>query len=420
LIRTPAHREPIVITGIGMVASVGGDRESVWQAVQRGESGARSLSGLPAIPDGLMIGAPVDIPLEHPGQLKGIALCQQTAQEALLDAEVNLASVDLDRFGCAISGQMGDTSWVGTRLGLPSESGAGDVPWWQQWLPNSACSMVANRFRLAGPRLSHSVACASGLIEVLSAIRAIRDSQCDIALAGSAEAFHPLFAAGFRQMKVLAEHDDPRQACRPFDVDRRGFVMGEGAAMFVVERQSHALARGAPIYVELAGGKMLADAHHVTGLDAESEALAYLISATLKDADLSPREVGYINAHGTGTHQNDIVESRGIRRAFGRAADGTCVSATKSMLGHLVNAAGSVELAITVLALRDGFAPPTLNLTRQDPQCDLDCIPMIGRNGAYQNALKLSVAFGGHLAAVALRRWEAAHSRPHLPARRAA
>jgi 3-oxoacyl-(acyl-carrier-protein) synthase len=175
--------------------------------------------------------------------------------------------------------------------------------------------------------------------------------------------------------------------------------------MFVIERLSHALDRGAKIYAELTGGKMLAAAHHVTGLDADSEALSYLISTTLRDAGLEPDQIGYINAHGTGTQQNDLVETRGIRRALGSAADSTCVSATKSMLGHLVNASGSVELAVTALALRDGFVPPTLNLTNPDPQCDLDCIPLIGRRARFEHALKLSVAFGGHLAAVTLRRW---------------
>jgi len=196
--------------------------------------------------------------------------------------------------------------------------------------------------------------------------------------------------------------------------------MGEGAAMFVIERLSHALDRGARIYAELAGGKMLAEAHHVTGLDAESEVLAHLISITLRDARLAPDEVGYINAHGTGTQQNDLVETRGIRRALGRAADHVWVSGTKPMLGHLVNAAGSVELAITALALRDGFAPPTLNLTEPDPECDLDCIPLVGRRRALDTALKLSVAFGGHIAAIALRRWADRESEFDYPIKSAA
>ena len=206
-------------------------------------------------------------------------------------------------------------------------------------------------------------------------------------------------------MRVLAHDDVPERACRPFDRTRRGFVLGEGAAMFIIERLGHALTRGARIYAELAAGKILADAHHVTGMDAESEALTHLISTTLKDAGLDPADIGYLNAHGTGTRQNDPVETRGIRQAMGPAADSLVISSIKSMLGHLIHAAGSVELAITALAMRDGFAPPTLNLTTPDPKCDLDCIPLVGRPRRFDHAMKLSVAFGGHLAAVVLRRW---------------
>ena len=417
--RQEPDEEAIVITGIGLMASVGDDRESVWQAVRRGQSGVCSLAGLPDIPAALSIGAPVSVPQEYPGQLKTIALCQRTAAEAIDDAEIDFSRIDRRRFGCAVSGHMGDTGWFDEQPGRSPAPHSKDLPWWHQWLPNTACSLVANRYGLTGPRLCHSTACASGLVEVLAAVRSIRDGQCDIALAGSAEAFHPLFAAGFQAMRVLATHDDPQQACRPFDSRRSGFVMGEGAAMFVVERLSHAVRRDAKIYAEVIGGKMQAQAYHLTGLDAESESLAYLITATLKQARLDPDDLGYINAHGTGTQQNDVVETRGIRRAMGRAADRVCLSSTKSMLGHLVNAAGSVELAITALALRDGFAPPTMNLTDPDPECDLDCIPLVGRRASFEHALKLSVAFGGHMAAMALRRWDQAASNFEF-ARRAA
>ena len=278
---------------------------------------------------------------------------------------------------------------------------------------------MANELGLYGPRLCHSTACASGMIDILSAVRAIRDNQCDLALAGSGEAIHPLFAAGFEKMRVLAHHADPKQACRPFDAARQGFVMGEGAAMFVLERLSHAQRRGAPIYAEVVAGKVMCDAHHVTGLDIESDVLSHLISATLKQSRLRPGDVGYINAHGTGTQMNDVMESRGIRKAMGAAADKLCVSSTKSMLGHLVNASGSVELAITALALRDGFAPPTLNLTTPDPECDLDYVPLVGRECKFDHALKLSVAFGGHIAAIALRRWPTA-AELHRPIQRPA
>jgi 3-oxoacyl-(acyl-carrier-protein) synthase len=416
------RREPVVITGIGMVASVGDDRESVWQAIRRGQSGVRSLAGVPGVPPHLRIGAVVEMPPEFPGQLKVIQLARRAAAEALADANAGGHDVDRDRFACAVSGHVGDTRWwVDHRSGeageTPARFHAG------QWLPNSACWDVATRFQLHGPRICHSTACASGLIDILSAVRSIEVGQCDLALAGSAEAIDPLFAAGFQQMRVLAHHEDPRLACRPFHRDRGGFVMGEGAAMFVLERLSHALARGVPIYAQFVSGQSVADAHHVTGLDVDSSSLTYLITEIMRKGQLSPADVGYINAHGTGTLQNDVHETRGIRRALGEQADLVCVSSTKSMLGHLVNASGSVELAITTLALRDGFAPPTLNLTDPDPECDLDCLPQVGRSVRFQHALKLSLAFGGHLVAVALRRWndvQSGFAYPQEPRRRAA
>jgi len=400
-----------VITGIGLFTSIGHSREAVWQAIQRGESGVGRLAGIAGIPDGLMLGATVDIDTEFPGQLKNIPLCRQTAAEAMADARIHLAAIDRDRFGCSIGAHMGDSDYVTERLGRHDLIPPGKHPWWEQFLPNTSCALVASDYDLRGPRLSNSTACASGTIAILKAIRAIRDGQCDITLAGSSEAIHPLFAAGFYNMRVLAEHDEPARACRPFDLHRNGFVMGEGAAMLVLERLEHAQQRGARIYAEAMGGRILTDARHMTSLDANSDAIVELINGTMRSAGVVPRDIAYVNAHGTGTQQNDLMESRGIRTAFGRAADSVCVSSNKSMLGHLVNASGSVELAITALALRDGFAPPTLNLNDPDPECDLDCIPLIGRVRPLEHALKLSIAFGGHLAAIVLRRWTGADAR---------
>jgi 3-oxoacyl-(acyl-carrier-protein) synthase len=408
--------EPIVITGIGLIASVGRDRESVWRAVRDGKSGVRRVGALRGLPAGLVLGAEVDFAGLPPGRMKVFPLSQIAAAEALDDARLDVGFEDADRFGCFINAHMGDTRHVDLRLGLLADEGRGGVPWWEQFLPNMGCMELANRFGLYGPRLSYSTACASSLISVLSAVRAIRDGQCDAALTGGADAIDPLFAAGFRQMKVLAEDDDPQRACRPFDRNRHGFVLGEGAGMLIVERLSHAVQRGAKIYAEVRACTALAEAHHVTGLDADSEALTRLIKETLRKGDLQPDDIGYINAHGTGTEQNDLVEMRGIRRALGRAADRVCVSSTKSMLGHMINAAGGVELALTVMAMRDGFAPPTINLTDPDPELTFDCLPRVGRRNRFQHALKLSVAFGGHLVAIALSRWNDAASGYAYPA----
>lgn len=412
--------EPIVITGIGALASVGGDREGLWRAVMQGRSCVKRLTGLVGIPDGLVLGATADLELEVPGQLKNIAICQKAAAEALADARVDFERVNLERFACAISAHMGDTRPIMEMSGKADLLPPTEVPWWRQYLPCTACASVANRYGLRGPRLAHSVACASGLVDVLQAVRTLRDDQADIALAGSGEAIHPLFAAGFYQMKVLANHEDPTRACRPFNIDRNGFVMGEGGAMFVLERLSHALNRGAKIYAEVVAGRMLAEAHHVTALDANSQPLAKLLTDALREAKIAPDELSYINCHGTGTIQNDAAEARGIRDALGTAIGSVAVSATKSMLGHLVNAAGSVELAITTLALRDGFTPPTINLTDPDPLCTFDCVPLVGRSRRFDYAMKLSVAFGGHLVCMILRRWNDPATGFAYPARIAA
>ena len=405
---TLPFREPIVITGIGAIASVGADRESVWQAVKDGASGVRHIQGLTGLPDGELIGAQVDIPVSQ-RRLKQIVLANRAADEAIEDADIDFDSVDRERFGCSVSAVMGDWQFRQFDNGYYEVPHA-TAPWYSQWLPNTPVADVGQRLGLYGPRLAYSTACASGLVGVLSAVRSIRDGQCDIALAGAGDAIDGLMAAGFQKMRVLARHQNPTHACRPFDTHRSGFVMGEGAAMFVVERLGHALARGARIYAEIRCGKVLSEAHHVTGLAAEAEALSHLIDITLAGAKWERSDVGHINTHGTGTEQNDLVEMRAIRNVFGEDNEDVCVAANKSCIGHLINAAGSMELALTVLALRDGFAPPTLNLTDPDPECTFDCTPLIGRTNRFQNAIKLSVAFGGHLVAMALSRWNDAAS----------
>ncbi len=397
-------REPIVITGIGMLTSVGDDRESVWEAVRRGESRFDFIRGVRGIPDEQIIAATVNLREPLHGRLKVLPMCERASDEAMRDSGVDLSQINPRRFGCMVSGHMGDTRWMDQQFQLDSGQ-TDDQAWWEQWLPDTSCTMLARRFGLLGPMLSHSTACASSLISVMSAARAIRDGQCDIALAGGGETIDPLVVAGFNQMRVLATDEDPQRACRPFDRSRKGFVFGEGAAFFVVERLGHALRRGARIYAQIAASKSLAQAHHVTSIDADSDSLVHLIELALEEARLCPAEVGYINAHGTGTTQNDAAEAAGIRTVFGADIDKTCVSSTKSCLGHMINAAGAVELAVTVMAMRDGFAPPTLNLTDPDPVCNFDCLPLVGRANRFQHALKLSLAFGGHLVAVMLSRW---------------
>lgn len=402
--------EPIVITGIGMITSVGADRESTWEAVQQGVSGVQRLRGFSGVPDDVALAARVPGCKSPTNGQRNVPLGLTAALEAIGDSEIELQHLAPHRFGSAIGVNVGDSPGAeGLRRGARLH---GEEPrWWREFLPSTTAAVVPLRLGLLGPRLCNSTACATGAVTLVQARRLLQQRQCDAVLAGAAQSLHPILVAGFHKMRVLAHHDNPHEACRPFDANRNGFVMGEGAAMFVVERLTDARDRGARIYAEIAGAALANDAHHVTDLSTDSTTLTRLLGATLRSAHLAPADVQYINAHGTGTLQNDVMESRGIRAAFRSAADQLCVSSTKAILGHLVNAAGAVETAITALALRDGFAPPTVNLTDPDPLCDLDCIPMVGRQRDFEHAVKISIAFGGHLAALALRRWSGADAR---------
>ncbi|QGJ71711.1 Beta-ketoacyl-[acyl-carrier-protein] synthase II [Planctomycetales bacterium 10988] len=402
--------EPIVITGIGMINSLGNDRETAWESTRLGKSAVRRIEGLNFIENGLLIGATVDHNPSLPNFLKIRSMCLRAAEEAVHDARIRWSNLDLTRVGCSVSGHVSDLWDIERRAEQRADDSSEEmVPWHEQFLPSTACSDVGSHFELGGPRICHSVACASGSVEVMAATRAIRSGDCDMMIAGSGEIITPLFAAGFRKMRVLAEDENPEQACRPFDRTRKGFVMGEGSAFFVIERLSHALKRNARIYAEIVAGHLASEGQHITDLDHQSEALAYTINQAVRKAKISPSEIDYINVHGTGTAQNDLAEANGLKRAFGKAACQIPVSANKSNLGHLVNAAGSTELAITALALRDGFLPPTINLNDPDPACDLEHVAITGRRLRPQIALKTSVAFGGHLVAVILRRWNDAH-----------
>ena len=394
----------VVITGIGMVTAVGVDRESSWRAVKAGRNGVRKLCDMPGIPDGLLLGATVEgIRPDRLGD-RNYPIALAAAREALDDAQLDLDAMDRTRIAHSYGTCGGMTPWISEQYERRRHATA-PYPWWDNLLYSAVGGRTANEIGLFGPRLCNSTACATGAIATISGVRAIQDGQCDMAFVGATQTLHPILCAGFYNMRVLACGDDPASACRPFDAHRSGFVMGEGAATLVLERLSHARARRAPIYAEILGGTLLSDSTHVTDLSADSTPLVHLLNKTLRRSGLAPGDVSYINAHGTGTKQNDAMETRGIRTSFGAAANDLCVSTIKANLGHLVNAAGVVELAITALALRDGFAPPTVNLTTPDPDCDLDCVPLVGRRRKFEHALKISIAFGGHLAAIALRRW---------------
>lgn len=397
--------DPIVITGIGIAASVGSHREAVWQAVQSGQSGVRLTHDSDGLGSLRLPCAMVDWLPPDPDNLKSIRLCGIAAGEALEDANIAWQSVDRERFACSVAAQFGDIGYLYLSeqdRQAPPESLA--HKWHEQFLPSSVSDHVANLYGLRGPRLCYATACASGIVSTLAAARMIQSDQADFALAGASDAITEIILASFHRMGVLANSPDAASACQPFDVHRTGFVMGEGAALLVLEKRSHAIARGARIYAEIASGQMFCQAHHVTGLEESCDTLEVLIRRVVEKAGWSFRGPQYVNAHGTGTSQNDVCELRALRGALGSLADHMVASSNKAVLGHLINAAGSIELALTALSMRDGFAPPTMHLTYPEAVGSIDCLPQVGVKLEIDRALKLSLAFGGHLVAMALRR----------------
>jgi 3-oxoacyl-[acyl-carrier-protein] synthase II len=250
-------------------------------------------------------------------------------------------------------------------------------------------------------------ACAGGTNAVGDAFRYIRDGYADVMLTGGTEAsITPLSVGGFTSMKALSQSQDPNRASIPFDKERSGFVMGEGAGILLLEELEHALARGAGIYGEIAGYGASCDAYHMTAPRPDGSGGARAMALALADGCVSPEEVGYINAHGTSTPLNDAGETAAIKQVFGPCAGGLLVSSTKSMTGHMLGAAGAVEAIFTALALRDSFAPATINYRVPDEACDLDVVPNQGRETPLRCALSNSLGFGGHNACILLKRWE--------------
>jgi 3-oxoacyl-[acyl-carrier-protein] synthase II len=262
--------------------------------------------------------------------------------------------------------------------------------------------MIAATFGLRGPCLASVAACATGLVCVLRGADLIQDGVCDVVVAGSGDvSLHPAVLGSFRRMGVLGTRfDDPAAACRPFNADRDGFAVGEGAAVFVLERRAHAEARGVRPIASVLGGALLSDPVGLTAVDSNGEALTRAITDTLGRAGLSAGEIGHVNLHGTATRSNDLAETAGLRAALGPALDEIPCTALKGALGHQLGAAGTVELAATVLAIRDGRLPPTANLTNPDPSCRLPlsrmAVPVRGCG------LKVSLGFGGHVAVACL------------------
>jgi 3-oxoacyl-[acyl-carrier-protein] synthase II len=413
----------VVVTGIGLVTPLGADRETSWRRLVAGERAGRWLSPRELDPGGAagvaeaMSAAPfAGAPAVRSGPSKRgrsddlvTELALSAAREALSDAGLG-EDADRGRIGCVIGTSKGGLRSY-ARLAretvaaeLLDHDPAGAV--WQAFLPHAPATAVCAEFGLGGPLLSPVAACATGLVSLNRGFELVRDGACDVVLAGSSDAsLVPAVLASFRRLGVLANASvRPGAACRPFDRDRDGFIVGEGAAVLVLERLGHAMERGAVLYAEWLAGGSATDPAGLTQLDPGAASLIRLIGETLERAELRPADIDYVNMHGTATVQNDLCETRALRAALGSAADRVSASSLKGAIGHLLGAAGSVEAACAVLAIREGVVPPTANLEHAAPGCDLDYTPQRARRRSVQAALKLSLGFGGHLAAAVIRR----------------
>ncbi|OGW37105.1 MAG: beta-ketoacyl-[acyl-carrier-protein] synthase II [Nitrospirae bacterium GWD2_57_9] len=405
-----------VITGIGMVTPLG-TSETTWSSLLEGTSGVGPINRFDASAFPCRIAGEVknfDAGLFLPPKeaLKTDPFIQYALAAALMakdDAGFKAAAQPPFRTGVLIgSGRGGVTTTEKNMAALLTRGPRAVSPFYAPMsLVNMASGYVAMKLGAQGPCLDVSTACATGTHAVGEAMKIIQRGDADVMLAGGTEAaLTPLVLAGFCQAKALSlRNNEPRRASRPFDRDRDGFVLAEGACVLVLEELGHAERRGARIYAELAGYGLTSDAFHYTRPDPSAEGPSRAMSLALRDAGMAPEEIEYVNAHGTSTRSNDRIETVAIKRTFGSHAGSLAVSASKSMLGHMLGAAGAVEAAVTALALRDGIIPPTLNLDNPSPECDLDYVPHEARRQNVRSALSNSLGFGGINAALVLKKY---------------
>ena len=399
----------VVITGVGAVTPVGDTAAETWAALLAGESGVGVLEGerYDDLPVRLAATLRTD-PVERLDRVEGRNLDRSqrvallAAREAWADARVY--DIDPTRLAVVVGTGIGGAITLLDQWDTLREKGARRVsPFTVPMLmPNGPAGLIGLEIGAQGAVRSTVSACASGADALALAWETIRAGLADVVVAGGTEAcIHPLPLAGFAQMRALSSrHDDPAAASRPFDADRDGFVMGEGAGIVVMESASHAAARGARVYAALAGVGITADSHHITAPEPTGAGAARAMRLALSSGGLSPEQVGYVNGHATSTPVGDVAEAMAIRSVLGHVP----VSATKSMTGHLLGAAGAVEAIVTALSVRDGVVHPTRNYDKPDERCDVDCVPEGARRLDVRAALSNSFGFGGHNVSLAFRR----------------
>ena len=410
------ERRRVAITGIGAVTPIGTGREGLWAGLRAEQSAVRTITRFDPEMWRSRNAAQVDDfsasdyvegkKAKRLDRFGGFSVA--CAMQAIADAGIDLATEDRERVGAMMGSALGGLSFAEGQLALFLTKGMREVDptLALNVFAGSASCNIAIELGVQGPNVTNGMSCASGTIAVGEAFRAIRDGYADVMFAGAAEApLAPLCFGAFAIIRAMStRNDDPATASRPFERDRDGFVMGEGAAVLVLEELDRAMARGAHIYAEIVGFGTSNDAHHMTAPRPDGSQAARSMGLALRDAGIVPADVGYVNAHGSSTPLNDPTESGAIRQVFGEHAAAMPVSSTKGYYGHALGASGAIELAITALALDEGWLPPTLNHTVPADGCDLDYIPNHGRDADVEYALSNSFGFGGINAAVVLKR----------------
>lgn len=400
-------RKRVVVTGLGLLTPVGNNVEDTWKNILAGVSGAADISHFDASSFGTRFSSSVKNfelePYLNPKEARKMDLFIQygmvAAIQAVEDAKLEVTEENAPRIGCAIGSGIGGLPMIEATHDTLNNSGPRRIS--PFFVPGSIINMIAGnlaiKYGFRGPNIAITTACTTGTHNIGHAMRMIQYGDADVMVAGGAEmATTPLGLGGFAAARALStRNDNPQAASRPWDRDRDGFVLGDGAGMMVLESYEHAKARGAHIYCELSGFGMSDDAFHMTSPPEDGAGAALSMSNAIKDSGLAAEQIGYINAHGTSTPAGDIAESNAAKRVMGDAAKSVRMSSTKSMIGHLLGAAGSVEAAFCVLALRDQVAPPTINLDNPSDGCDLNYVAHEAQQAKLEAAISNSFGFGG-------------------------
>ena len=411
------HRR-VVITGLGVIAPNGVGKEAFWAGLKAGTSGIKPIVRFDASPFPTRIAGQLNgfdpLALLDPRRAKRmdrtshLGVC--AAKMAVEDAKLDLTRENTDRIGVMVGTAMAGHGYILEQHDVYRDKGPMKInpATAIASFPDACSSQISIELGIHGPSFSIATACSSASDAIGYAFNAIRKHELDIIIMGGAEApiFPPLISAFCMLRAMSTRNDDPQSASRPFDKERDGFVLGEGAGILVLEDVEHALARGAHIYAEILGFGMTCDAYHMTAPEPSGREAARAIQLALKDAGLRPEEIDYINAHGTSTPLNDKNETAVIKTVFGEHARRVQISATKSMIGHLIGAAGSVELIAALLAMEHQMIPPTINYRTPDPECDLDYVPNTARPAQIRTVLKNSFGFGGKNSALIVRKFE--------------